>query len=104
MPDCFAALRQKLEQANPSGGTRAYIRVLRLLESYDLARLTSAVEKALRLGLVDADAVRLVLDRQAEQPAQRFDLAGRPTLSSVRVPPPDLRAYGQLRSKEVGDA
>jgi transposase len=101
LPACFAALRQKLERADPAGGTRAYIRVLRLLETYDLARLTTAVEKALRLGLVDADAVRLVLERQAEQPARRFDLTDRPTLAAMRVPRPDLRAYGQLRGKEV---
>ena len=104
LPACFATLRARLEEADPAGGTRAYIRVLRLLEAHDLARLTAAVERALRLGLADADAVRLVLDRQAEQPAERFDLAGRPTLSSVRVPRPDLRAYGHLRGKEVDDA
>src|SRR5947209_9987943 len=98
LPACFATLRARLEKADPAGGTRAYIRVLRLLETYDLARLTAAVERALRLGLADADAVRLVLDRQAEQPAERFDLAGRPTLSSVRVPRPDLSAYSHLRS------
>ena len=100
LPACFAALRQKLEKADPVGGTRAYIRVLRLLETYDLARLTVAVERALALGVVDADCVRLVLDRQAEQPVEPFDLAGRPTLAAVRVPRPDLTAYGRLRTKE----
>jgi transposase len=104
LPDCFAALRQRLEQANPAGGTRAYIRVLRLLEAYDLERLTAAVERALTLGIVDADAVRLVLERQTEQPAERFDLTGRPTLQAVRVPKPDLTAYEHLRTKEVDHA
>ena len=104
LPACFATLRQKLEKADPTGGTRAFIRVLRLLETCDLARLTAAVERALGLGLVDADAVRLVLDRQSEQPAERFDLSDRPTLSSVRLPQPDLRVYGHLRRKEVDNA
>jgi transposase len=101
LPDCFASLRQKLEKADPRDGTRAFIRVLRLLETHDLARLTAAVERALTLGVADADAVRLVLDRQAEQPVKGFDLTGRPALEAVRVPSPDLKAYGRLRSKEV---
>ena len=49
----------------------------------------------------EARAVRLVLDRQAEQPVKGFDLSGRPALEAVHVPSPDLRAYGRLRSKEV---
>ena len=32
MPDCFARLRRRLEEADPKGGTRRYIGVLRLLE------------------------------------------------------------------------
>src|SRR5919205_4589537 len=31
LPEVFAALRQRLEDADPRGGTRQYIRVLRLL-------------------------------------------------------------------------
>jgi len=75
--------------------------VLRLLETYDLARLTAAVERALTLGVVDADCVRLVLERQTERPVEHFDLTGRPTLAAVRVPRPDLTVYGRLRTKEV---
>ena len=53
-------------------------------------------------GGADADAVRLLLERARERPAAGFDLTGRPQLSAVRVPPPDLAAYGALTSgKEV---
>jgi transposase len=102
LPGAFAALRQRLERADPKGGTRQYIRVLRLLETYDLATVTSAVEHALALAVADADAVRLLLERARERPAAGFDLTGRPQLLAVRVPPPDLAAYGALTSgKEV---
>jgi transposase len=102
LPDAFAALRRRLEQADPKGGTRQYIGVLRLLETYDLAAVTGAVERALALAVADADAVRLLLERARERPAAGFDLTGRPQLSAVRVPPPDLAAYGALTSgKEV---
>jgi transposase len=102
LPDAFAALRRRLEEADAKGGTRQYIRVLRLLEAHDLATVTAAVERALSLAVADADAVRLLLEGARERPATGFDLTGRPQLSAVRVPPPDLAAYGSLTSgKEV---
>ena len=98
LPGPFAALRRRLEEADPRGGTRQYIRVLRLLEAHDLAAVTAAVERALALAVADADAVRLLLERARERPAAGFDLTGRPQLSAVNVPRPDLAAYGALTS------
>jgi transposase len=98
LPDCFGRLRRRLEEADPKGGTRRYIRVLRLLETHELAAVTAAVERALQLAVSDAEAVRLLLE-QARQPAVGgFDLAGRPQLSALRLPPPDLTAYSNLTS------
>jgi transposase len=102
LPGAFAALRRRLEEADPKGGTRHYVRVLRLLETHDLAAVTAAVERSLALAVADADAVRQLLERARERPAAGFDLAGRPQLAAARVPPPDLAAYGTLTSgKEV---
>jgi transposase len=96
LPECFGALRRRLEQADPKGGARQYVRVLRLLERHELARVAGAVRQALALAVLDADAVRLLLERSCEQPAPAFDLAGRPALQSVRLPATDLRPYGAL--------
>jgi transposase len=98
LPEAFTALRQRLEEADPKRGTRQYIRVLRLLESHDLAAVTAAVERALGLAVTDADAVRLLVERAQERPAAGFDLTGRPQLAAVNVPPPDLTAYSALTS------
>jgi transposase len=98
LPDVFATLRRRLEAADPQGGTRHYIRVLRLLETYDLVTVTAAVERALALTVSDAEAVRLLVERAQEQPAAGFDLTGRPQLLAVHVPPPDLSAYSALTS------
>jgi transposase len=98
LPDAFAVLRRRLEGADPKGGTRQDIRVLRLLEAHDLAAVTAAVAGAVSLTVADADAVRLLLESAREQPAAAFDLAGRPRLSAVCVPPPDLALYGALTS------
>src|SRR5262245_42208765 len=102
LPEAFATLRRRLEEADPKEGTRKYIRVLRLLESHDLQAVTQAVERALSLAVADADGVRLLQQQGQEQPAGCFDLAGRPGLQAVRLPAPDLVAYRSLTSaKEV---
>src|SRR4051794_22047654 len=48
LPECFAALRRRLEAERDGEGTREYIRVLRLLERHPLVRLAEAVEHGLR--------------------------------------------------------
>jgi hypothetical protein len=102
LPEVFSRLRHRLEENDPQEGRGQYIRVLRLLESHDLAAVTAAVERALTLAVTDADGVRLLLQAAGEAAAAGFDLAGRPSLQAVRLPAPDLAAYGSLTSaKEV---
>lgn len=97
LPDCFLAMRRRLEEADPVEGTRKYLRVLRLLESWPLPVVTEAVTAAPRLGAIDADAVRLLVEKAAEHPqANSLDLSDRPRLLAVNVPTPDLTAYRQL--------
>ena len=74
------------------------------METYDLAAVTAAVERALVLAVCDADCVRLLVERARERPAAGFDLTGRPQLLAVRVPPPDLTAYGALTSGNSGSS
>src|SRR5262245_10133095 len=100
LPDCFAQLRRRLEEADPTGGTRRYIGMLRLLETHPLAAVTAAVERALTLAVVDAEAVRLLLEQSQQRPVGGFDLAGRPALAAVQLPVPDLTVYTQLLSKK----
>lgn len=99
LPDCFLTLRQRLEKADPADGTRKYIGVLRLLEQQPTAVVQQAVEQALRLGILDACAIRLLVEKAAQpQPPDDFDLSDRPGLLGVQVPEPDLSAYTQLTS------
>ena len=69
---------------------------MRLLERAGLAELKQAVARASELGVADADAVRLILEHQLEQPVGLFCLDGRPHLKRVAVPAPDLSAYASL--------
>lgn len=99
LPDCFGTLRQRLEEADPQDGTRKYIGVLRLLEQQPTAVVQAAVEQALRLGVVDAQAIRLIVEKAVQpEPPDDFDLSDRPQLLSVQVPEPDLTLYAQLTS------
>ena len=96
LPVCFGVLRRRLEAEFGTPGTRQFIKALRLLEHAGLRELTRAVEAALELGTVDADAVRLILEHRREQPVGLFCLDGRPHLKAVTVPAPDLSAYASL--------
>jgi len=97
LPDCFGLLRRRLEAADPTGpGTRAFIRVLRLLETFPLAQVADAVRHALDIGVTDPDSVRVILDHRADRPVALFALDGRPHLRGVRVAPTDVAAYGAL--------
>jgi hypothetical protein len=100
LPDCFTQLRRRLEEADPRGGTRCFIGVLRLLETYELAAVTAAVERALTLAIADASAVRLLLEQARQPVVAAFNLAGRPQLSAVSLPPPDLTAYSNLTARK----
>src|SRR5512144_2709937 len=96
LPVCFGVLRRRLEAEFGSPGTRQYIKVLRLLEWAAPVELTRAVERALELGIADADAVRLILEHRREQPVGLFCLDGRPHLQAVTIPAPDLSVYASL--------
>ena len=96
LPVCFGVLRRRLEAEFGGPGTRRYIKVLRLLERASPPDLTRAVERALELGMADADAVRLILEHRREEPVGLFCLDGRPHLKLVGVPAPDLSAYASL--------
>jgi hypothetical protein len=50
LPECFATLRRLLEARLKKHGSRDYVQVLRLLETFDLAEVARAIEDALQLG------------------------------------------------------
>ena len=101
LPACFDELRRLLEadgQSSGGWGTREYLRVLRLLERFELKQLEEAVDYALDIGVVDADAIRVIAEHRQEEPVALFSLDGRPHLRTVDVPATDVSAYGSLLS------
>ena len=96
LPDCLWTLRRRLEADLGHGGTREFIKVLRLLERSTMRELTGAVDQALAIGATGSDAVTCILQHRAEVPVGLFSLDGHPHLKSVAVEPPDLTAYRGL--------
>jgi len=85
LPDCFAQLRRLLEARLRKHASREYIQVLRLMETFALAEVTSAVEDALHLGVISFDAVRHLLLCRIERRPPRLDLANWPHLPMTNV-------------------
>jgi len=96
LPDCFAVLRRRLEADLGHGGTREFIKVLRLLENSSCPALAKAIEAALAIGATGSDAIALILFHHTERPVGLFSLDGHPHLKSLSIDPPDLCAYRAL--------
>lgn len=96
LPECFGVLRRRLEGERQSDGRREFIRVLRLLETITLADLTRAIERALTIGALTVDVIRVLVEHGREQPARWFNLDGRPHLQGHDIPPPHLDQYSRL--------
>jgi hypothetical protein len=96
LPESFALLRRRLEGEHGGEGTRADIRVLRLLEKHPLPELRAAVEKALRCGAIRREAIAQFILPQEEWRATLFALDGHPHLRGVKVQAPDVSQSGEL--------
>ena len=96
LPECLLTLRRRLEADLGHGGTREFIKVLRLLERTTLSELTGAVDQALLIRATGSDAITCILHHRSEAPVGLFSLDGHPHLKSVAIEPPDLTAYRVL--------
>ncbi len=96
LPVCFGILRRRLEAELGGLGTREFIKVLRLLEEHRLPALKHAVQYGLEIGATTADAIRLILEYQQEEPITLFCLEGRPHLKLVHVAQTNISAYQTL--------
>ena len=101
LPECFETLRRRLqgEEERKGEGLREFIRILRLLEDYSMARLREAVEKALLIHAHSRDAVLQFLVPRFSWQCTTFLLDGCKHLRLVKVGKPDLSAYRDLLSQ-----
>jgi hypothetical protein len=98
LPECFDTLRRRLqgEEEKQGEGLREFIRILRLLEDYPMARLREAVQKALLIHAHSRDAVLQYLVPQFSWRDTTFLLDGCKHLRLIKVSKPDLSVYRDL--------
>jgi transposase len=85
LPECFATLRRLLEARLRKHGSREYVQVLRLMETFSIAEVTRAIEDALQLGTLSFDAVKHLLLCRIEQRPPRLDMENYPHLPLAQV-------------------
>lgn len=104
LPECFGVLRRRLEdeEKEEGGGTREYIRVLRLLEKHPLSAVARAVKKGLGVNALTRDAIAQFLIPQEDWRQTTFRLEGREHLRQVRVAQTDVSQYGTLLAAGAG--
>ena len=100
LPEAFATLRRLMEARMGKQGRRAYVQVLRLLESFDLADLHAAVKQALHLGAISFDAVKHLVLCRAERRPPKLDLDIYPYLPRATVEKTSAKAYMRLLNRE----
>jgi hypothetical protein len=74
LPDDFIVLRRLLEARLGKAGKREFVQVLRLLETFRLEEVASAVKDALELGALSFDAVKHLLLCRIEHRPAKLDL------------------------------
>jgi transposase len=96
LPACYDILRRRLEGSLGYAGTRAFIKVLRMLEGASVHQLAGAIRYALKIGATAPEAIELILRRQIEAPVALFALDGHPHLRPYGIEAPDLSPYATL--------
>ena len=100
LPEAFTTMRRLMEARMGKQGRRAYVQVLRLLESFDLADLHAAVKQALHLGAISFDAVKHLEAAVAGADAPHLKQRRTPCRGTPRRPrdPPSPRPAARRRS------
>jgi len=85
LPAEFSELRRQMEARQGKRGRREYVQVLRLLETFSLPEVTTAVQQALRLRAIAFDAVKHLVLCAIEQRPPKLDLENYPHLPAAEV-------------------
>jgi len=95
LPGCFEVLQHRMEW-DLDQGRREYVQVLRLLERYSLAQVTSAIQKALQHRVHTKDGIEQFLAGCRPWRQTTFQLGRGQHLRLVQIAQVDVRQYGTL--------
>ena len=100
LPESFSVLRRRLESDCASEGRREFIKILLLLEKHKIGELGEAIDRALDIGAMTVDVIRILLQEGRESPAKLFRLDNRPQLQDHDIPEPNIAKYGHLLGQQ----
>jgi transposase len=98
LPGEFATLRRLMEARMGKAGKREYVQILRLMETFELEHVHSAVRQALDLGAIGYDAIKHLVLCRIERRPPRLDLDIYPYLPRARVETTKPASYLSLMS------
>ena len=93
LPEEFATLRRLLEARMGKAGKREFVQVLRLMETFAIDDVATAVRDAIRRGALGFDAVKHLVLRRIERRPPRLDMAIYPYLPKATVATTSARDY-----------
>jgi transposase len=96
LPAVFERVQRRLEHKDGKEGIRSYIRILKLLETYALKDVETALKQALALDVVTEVAIVHLVKRRVEKRPLNLVMTNHPAVPSVTVSMPDLSVYGRL--------
>jgi hypothetical protein len=96
LPEDFAQLYRLLKARMGKAGSREYVQVLRLLETFALVEVHHAVRDAIKLGAIGFDAVKHLLLCRIEKRPPRLNLEIYPYLPKAHVQTTSAAAYLEL--------
>ena len=98
LPEEYGTLRRLLEARMGRRGKREFVQVLRLMETFSMDEVHSAVQDALRLGAISFDAVKHLLLCRLEGRPPRLDMDLYPYLPRGSVKTTSVTDYMALLS------
>jgi len=96
LPECLAQLRRWLEERLKKHGSREYVQVLRLLETFDLSEVTHAVEQAFRRVRSASMPCAICCCAASNAGRPRLDMKNYPHLPLAQVHTTQAAAYMSL--------
>ncbi len=88
-----------MEARSGKEGRREFVQVLRLCERFEQSLVEWAVARALEMGAISFDAVKMIALARLEQRVPRLDLQFYPHLPRANVGRTDPRSYMGLLSQ-----
>lgn len=96
LPAVFERIQERLEKKDGKEGIRAYIRILRLLETYSIKEVEIALKAAIVQDIVNEIAIVHLIKRRKEKRPANLSLVNHPRVPAIHVANQNLAIYTRV--------